>query len=137
MPVLAPRRTFIICSRNEPTGQPDLSLRRLYSGRHSAKLWDDFDYTFRAGVRGKRQHLQILETFLDAIASSRDRVNMESWEFENGRLAATLTVKSPIDVPDLVKSLEATQRFKNVNSETNAVRNSIKLTMTVVTAGKS
>ena len=79
----------------------------------------------------------MLETFLDAIASSRDRVNMESWEFENGRLAATLTVKSPIDVPDLVKSLEATQRFKNVNSETNAVRNSIKLTMTVATAGKS
>jgi hypothetical protein len=87
-------------------------------------------------VRGPRRHLPLMNAFLTTIEPIAERVTLEAWEYERGKLAATLKLKGEIDLRQVVKSLETHRLFKDVNSESNALQSNIRLTMTVVPGGK-
>lgn len=87
-------------------------------------------------LRDARQHIHILDGFLQAIDASVASVQLDAWEYENGQLSATLKVKGEINIRDLVQALETHRLFTGVNSESNAVQKNIKLSMTVVKGGK-
>ncbi len=88
-------------------------------------------------VRGPRLHLSLMEAFFDAIAPFAERLRLEAWEYDSGKLAVTFKFSGELDLPKLVKALESQSLFKGVNSETNALQQSIRLTMTVVLGGRS
>ena len=84
-----------------------------------------------------RHHLPILDGFLKGLGPAVSAMKLELWEYDNGRLSATLRIAGSVDIREVVKSLEAQPLFKGVNSETNALQKSVKLTMLVVPGGKS
>lgn len=108
----------------------------IVSSRGRALRDQDWIETY-ASVRGSRQHLPLMLAFLDAMSAATDKITMETWEYEKGKLTATLILNAPVDVREIVKALESHRLFTGVNSESNALRNTIKLSLTVVPGGKS